>query len=63
MRSISDSDYELILRIFAVVREPLKHHPDRKVVNAVRRADLLTKKFRKKDEKEKKSKDTHPQAR
>ena len=49
MKQISDSDYALILRIFSIVREPLLRHPDRKVVNAIRRADLLTKKFTKRN--------------
>ena len=62
MKTISDSDLELIIRIFAIVREPLKNHPDRKVINAIRRAQLLTEKFKRKHEKEK-SKNTDSQAR
>lgn len=58
MKQISDSDYALILRIFSIIREPLRHHPDRKVVNAIRRADLLTKKFKRNEKK--KPKDPHP---
>ena len=59
MKQISDSDRSLNLRIFSIVREPLQRHPDRKVVNAIRRADLLAKKFNKRNEK-KKPKDPHP---
>ena len=58
MKQISDSDLALILRIFSIVREPLLRHPDRKVVNAIRRADLLTKKFKRNETK--KPKDPHP---
>lgn len=62
MKTISDSDLELIIRIFSIVREPLKNHPDRKVINAIRRAHLLTEKFKRKNEKEK-SKNTDSQTR
>lgn len=62
MKTISDSDYALILRIFSIIREPLRHHPDRKVVNAIRRATLLSEKLNRRYEKEK-SKDTDTQPR
>ena len=51
MKQISDTDYNLIKRIFHIVRDTCRDSSDRKVINAIRRADLLLRKFERNEKK------------
>lgn len=59
MITISDTDYRLIKRVITVVRDTCSKSQDRKVVNAIRRANLLLRKFERNEKKI--TKDPHPQ--
>ena len=58
MKQISNADYQLIKNFITIVSTPLKHTGDRKIINAVRRANLMLNKFQRNEEKE--SKNPHP---